>query len=424
MQDTCSHCGKRSAALKLCSRCKKASYCGAECQNSGWKGHKKNCAPPPLSLKEIYLKVGASHVANDWPGVLKWQGRMDELMEGKTDELCLTLLSIFIYANEAAISSTGIREHAISCVRLGERRVELQGKMQRFRDQGESLCDVASKLFPLGRETEAAIHLQRARDLGAAHGFFSIECQACHGLGNIAMAEGRHEDGVALLQNALLCVPLLEVEDSALELTVLTALITALFQTNAIEDLQSLLPRYRKAAKASSRREERLSFTEITSLYFRARLHEVLLTCASCRQPHNAVPLHSCKAHTIDSTIHRARWKEKALLDPPSLFRHAGSLTTPGGRCALCSTSCARTRQQCKTRPMFSSAWCVQPPRTSRFSIRSVGSRSSSSWWQPKWPTFVRHSCSVLGAPSLGARERETIWLPVRGRKFAIAHDM
>ena len=40
---SCSHCGKQREALKRCSRCKQDSYCGAECQNAAWKGHRKSC---------------------------------------------------------------------------------------------------------------------------------------------------------------------------------------------------------------------------------------------------------------------------------------------------------------------------------------------------------------------------------------------
>ena len=48
---SCSHCGKQGdAALRRCSRCKQASYCGADCQREAWRQHKELCAPPlPLA---------------------------------------------------------------------------------------------------------------------------------------------------------------------------------------------------------------------------------------------------------------------------------------------------------------------------------------------------------------------------------------
>jgi hypothetical protein len=88
-------------------------------------------------------------------------------------------------------------------LRLEERRVILLGKMERFRDQGRALCHVAHCHNTQGRPQEAARCFQRARDIGAAHGFFSVECKSCEGLGYLAMREGRHQEGVDLLRNAL-----------------------------------------------------------------------------------------------------------------------------------------------------------------------------------------------------------------------------
>ena len=43
---TCAHCGTKGLGFQRCSRCKQISYCGSECQNAGWKGHKKTCKAP------------------------------------------------------------------------------------------------------------------------------------------------------------------------------------------------------------------------------------------------------------------------------------------------------------------------------------------------------------------------------------------
>ncbi len=42
------------AALKKCSVCEAAYYCGAECQKADWKAHKKECREAAAAL------VGAS----------------------------------------------------------------------------------------------------------------------------------------------------------------------------------------------------------------------------------------------------------------------------------------------------------------------------------------------------------------------------
>ena len=78
---SCSYCGKQHAALKRCSHCKQASYCGAECQNAAWKGHKKKC----VTLEEVFEKVWAAAAGEDgvgdWRKVLKWEGHMEAMME-------------------------------------------------------------------------------------------------------------------------------------------------------------------------------------------------------------------------------------------------------------------------------------------------------------------------------------------------------
>jgi hypothetical protein len=38
--DACKKCGKRGVKLMRCSLCKKAPYCGVECQRADWKAHK------------------------------------------------------------------------------------------------------------------------------------------------------------------------------------------------------------------------------------------------------------------------------------------------------------------------------------------------------------------------------------------------
>ena len=99
----------------------------------------------------------------------------------------------------------------------------------------------------------------------------------CLGLGKLMMAGGRDEEGV--VRNALVCVPLCEKEDTATELEVLYAFTNALFDTNAIDEVELLVPRYREAAKAQSDQLGRLRCGGLHSLYTSARLHEVLCTC-------------------------------------------------------------------------------------------------------------------------------------------------
>ena len=184
---------KHRSVLKRCSRCKQASYCGKACQNAAWTEHKKTCK----TLQDVRELVRVAKRASDWRGVLKWGGRMDELVEGMSDDTGRDgVLSTFMKAHMELDSTDGV-------LMIELRRFDLLGKMERFRDQGRALCHIAHCHHSLGRPQEAERCFQRARDIGAAHGFFSVECKACEGLGYLAMREGRHQEGVDLLHNAL-----------------------------------------------------------------------------------------------------------------------------------------------------------------------------------------------------------------------------
>ena len=235
--DRCSHCSKAGVELKRCMRCKEASYCGAACQKADWTRHKKTCAPP-VPLSDLIEKLWEAHSGRDWRGILKWQGRMEELMAGRTDTGCAYILEIFSIAHKRGWNSTGSKDHARSCVGLQERRIPLLLKLQRFRDQGEAMCDIAFNLYSLKREREAASYFQQARDVGAAHGFFSLESKVCLGLGRSAAIEGRLEEGVALMQNALAAAQLNELDDPTYEIHALTSLIDALFKAGAINEVE------------------------------------------------------------------------------------------------------------------------------------------------------------------------------------------
>jgi len=275
--ERCVHCDKQGAGFKRCSRCKQACYCGAECQNADWKRHKKKCAPP-VPMQDVAAKMNVANATGDWRGVLQWEGRMEELLARQSDDDYPGILSVFSMAHYMGLQATGSKDHACSFVGLEERRIPLLGKLQRFRDQGEAMCGFSIILRLLERDSEAATWYQRARDVGAAHGFFSLESKACIGLGRAAVDAGRHEEGVALLRNALVAAELNELDDPKYELGALDALVGALLDTHAIDEVESLVLRYREAAKAKSEKEG-VCFEEFHSFDYSARLHEVLCLC-------------------------------------------------------------------------------------------------------------------------------------------------
>jgi hypothetical protein len=256
-----------------------------------------------VTLADVCEKVNVANSREDWREVLKWEGRMEEMMEDQPDDFCNTVLAVFCDAHGWASRSTGSRDHSLSIVRLQTRHAEVLGKMQRFRDQGAALCTAADYLRFLGKKQEAQGYLQRARKIAEAHGFFAVECNACLGLGKLAMDGGLLEEGVELLRNAMVCVPLCEGDYSTLELEVIQRFTDALLLTHAIDEVEPLFLRYREAAKVESEKQGRLHFWDFHSLVASARLHEVLCSCPPRWElPHIARPLHFTKA---DSVSHR-----------------------------------------------------------------------------------------------------------------------
>ncbi|KAJ1494554.1 hypothetical protein T484DRAFT_1877476 [Baffinella frigidus] len=290
---SCSHCGTQDVALKRCARCGQEAYCGVECQKAAWRGgHKKDCKAPqpqapqpqareetPLPDKfqrrmEIYQKVVASDNAKNWPGVLKWEGSMEELMEGQPDEICRGIIFMFMRAHSMEMLSESFfgRSYAVheaSSVRLGERHIALLGKMQRFRDQGEALHFIGDNFAIVARPREAVAYLERARKVAEAHGFFSVECMACTGLAEVALKEERNDEAVELFRNAVAAAPL-EEEADARQYPLLhhayRGLAKALTKTGALAEATAIAKQYREAAHAQSKREGRLCIDELTSL--------------------------------------------------------------------------------------------------------------------------------------------------------------
>ena len=125
--------------------------------------------------KEVWQKICAAHEARDFLGVIKFQGYMEELLEDEPDDYSAHVLSIFAGAHTMAAFQTGRRDDAL-IFNLEARRIELLGKMQRFRDQGEAICNSAVHLLRFNPK-EAKKYLLRARALGEQHGFISMECR-------------------------------------------------------------------------------------------------------------------------------------------------------------------------------------------------------------------------------------------------------
>ena len=236
-----------------------------------------------LPLKEIQECVKAAAATGDWLAILKWKGRMEELLENQTAAASHTILYSFKQAHlvcwvDSKKDDAG-KEHGRTYVRLEERRIDILDRMGSFRESALALIELANTLLLIEVDGEKAERfLRRAREIGAAHGFLAVECRACQGLGQRKMLQGRYRDGVELLRDALnISRKCLKELDGPWFLNLLESLTYALFRTTAIEEVAPLVQLYREAANAESRKKGQLSYYELLSLRASARLHKVYL---------------------------------------------------------------------------------------------------------------------------------------------------
>ena len=148
--DSCSNCGTQGVALKRCARCMQTSYCGADCQKAAWKkGHKTECTPA-MPARDVFEIVKVAYAGSDWQEVLKWQGRLDDLLEGRSAVVCNNILFAFSTAHRETASEG--RQALRQMVKIELRHVDVLGTMERFRDQGESMCRVGDHLTKLHQQ--------------------------------------------------------------------------------------------------------------------------------------------------------------------------------------------------------------------------------------------------------------------------------
>ena len=235
------------------------------------------CTPlamAPLPLNDVVERLNVANNSGNWREALKWEGRMEEVIARQADDSQASIAQTFASNHEKGLQATGSLEHARAFVRWQERRIALLGKLQRFRDQGEAMCGLG-RILQLKSKEEAASMYQRARKVGEAHGFFSVECSACQGLGVLAMNGGCDEEGAQLLRNALAAAHLNETDDPGYEIDSLRSLTYALLRIRAIDEVEPLVARYREAAKTPSG----FSFEEMDVLVKRGIIHEVMCIC-------------------------------------------------------------------------------------------------------------------------------------------------
>jgi hypothetical protein len=288
----CARCKKAGKDIQRCKTCKEVSYCNAECQLADWKRHKKTCQKP-LPLQDVLKQFDEAHEAGDWRAVIKFEPRIDEMIP-KQNFMANYVLRAFASAHEKGYEATGNEKHLHSTIRLERRRVAVAELLGAFQDKGAAQCSIGMSLIHLKKWPDAWCMLTSARWLGEIKFLFSVESDACAGLGEVAMLTGRPARGVELLRNALTAAQASyadpKLDGGRYEGNALVRLISALFQVNvvsmdgffietsAIQELEPLILRYCVLAKEMSRKEGCLCTAELRSLYFKALLHEVVHT--------------------------------------------------------------------------------------------------------------------------------------------------
>jgi len=221
--------------------------------------------------------------------VIKFEPRIDEMLKGH-DFIANYMLRSFASAHEKGYAATGDEEHLYATIRLEKWRAALTGMLEEYKHQGAALCSISVSLNHLKRREEAAMYLQQARSLAEKNFLIAVESDACAGLGELAMLSGHLEEAVVLLRHAVKCAMSTyadaELHGSRYEGNALLRLIQALFSANvvsmvnffepdsALDELDPLVPRYRKLAEEMSRKDGRLCTAQLRSMYFTALLHE------------------------------------------------------------------------------------------------------------------------------------------------------
>ena len=219
---------------------------------------------PPPPLKQVEESVKAAVAAGDWLGVLEWEGRIEELVEHESQKGMT--MKYFVNAHlmrwvdfkEDAVG----KEHGREYVILEERRIDLLEKQRQFPSKRSCPFRSGHQSAPHKRSCCRKIKgfLQRARDIGATHGFLDVESEACQNLGQRAVREGRDEEAVELFRHAYSVATYDPEKDNSVFLCLLEYFTMILIGTHALEEAAPLVQRYREAAQTEARRMGHASF--------------------------------------------------------------------------------------------------------------------------------------------------------------------
>jgi hypothetical protein len=210
------------------------------------KGNLKICSDgaggaPPLSA--VVQMVATAKDARNWPEVLRFESRLEEMLLTAFESRHPELISSFATAHL-------VQGHYVEAASLFQRRVQLLGKLERFRDQGADMCQVGECFLRLNNANSADAWYQKVRKLGEKLPCFELECTASLGLGRVEFyMRGRLQEAEKLLRHALTVVGFVEGKSESIERDIKVALAKVLMQTGCDEEAGPLIQRLRVLAR-------------------------------------------------------------------------------------------------------------------------------------------------------------------------------
>ena len=198
-----------------------------------------------LTLEDIRGRVMEGSVLQDRTEVLRWEGRIDELVAGQDQRTVFEILQTFGHACRDAkkFDKAGV---------LFVRCAEVCGAAERFNQQVLTLTNAGKSFIAGGDYKKAAVWLELARDVSKEQGFESLESDLCSRLGQVLVCAGRCDEGVEQHRRAWALAQSVTEEDDAshdrarLQRASLRFLVEALCQHGELEEADVLFNRLRE----------------------------------------------------------------------------------------------------------------------------------------------------------------------------------
>jgi tetratricopeptide (TPR) repeat protein len=309
----CSFCKKSCVKFQRCSSCKKDSYCDKKCQRLAWKDHKIDCKP----INDVCDILLREYAADNMDEILRWKSRFDEIVacNMKPFSVRLAILHVVMKAYESLLPlcaymptmdrteaelESHVNHRKLSAVQ--SRAAEFMCLMECYRDQGGAICSAGEHMLYSDDVEQAIILFKKARNIAESHGFYIVECLACHGLGNCYSWKGDDKEAIQFLQNSLIAAPLCEHSCDSLEMLSTEAVASSLYVLNRYDEAETLMPRLRELTRNYSLEHSTLKSIEVGSFFLRIRLCEQRgeMANAAMELRELGVLLHENIVHVLD----------------------------------------------------------------------------------------------------------------------------